>query len=74
MNLKFMSLINEPYMAKPKPTFLDLNYFEINYYPFMINLEIFDESFDSFDVLSIKVCLSSKTKNGNTKVFNTIKK
>ena len=40
---KCVSLSNEPCMARP--TLTDLNPNEINYYPFIINLDKYNESY-----------------------------
>ena len=51
---------------------IDLNPVEFNYYPFIISLDKCSASFNSVDVLSTKVCVPSKTKNVNVKVFNML--
>ena len=67
---KFVSLNNEPCMIRP--TLIDLNPVELNYYPFMIVLDKFSKSCSSFDDLSTKICIPSKTKDINIKLFNMI--
>ena len=46
-----------------RPTFIDLNPIDLNYYPFRISL-------DKCNDLSTKVCVPSKTKDANVKVFD----
>ena len=65
-----MSLSNEPCMARPSR--IDLNLTELNYYPFMIGLDKFNGSCNVADDLSTKICVPSKTKHINLKVFNMI--
>ena len=65
-----MSLNNEPCIIRP--TIIDLNPVELNYYPFMINLDKLDGSCSAVDYLSTKICVPSKTKDVNGKVFNII--
>ena len=65
-----MSLYNEPCMVRS--AFIDLNPVEFNYYPFIISLDKCSASFNSVDVLSTKICVPSKTKNVNVKVFNML--
>ena len=52
---KCVSLNNEPCMARP--TLIDLNPTELNYYPFTISLD---------------KCVPSETKGVNVKVFDMI--
>ena len=42
---KCMSLINKPCMIRP--TLVDLNHVDLNYYPFMISLDKFNGSCDA---------------------------
>ena len=61
---------NKPCMIK---TFLiDLNPVELKYYPFIINLDKCSVSYNSVDESSTKMCVPSKTKDVNVKVFNMI--
>ena len=53
-----------------RPTLIDLNPVELNYYPFMVNLDKFSESCNSVDDLSTKICVLSKTKDINFNVFS----
>ena len=53
-------------------TLIDLIPVELNYYPFMISLDKFSGICNSVDDISTKICVSSKTKDINIKVFNTI--
>ena len=61
-------LKNEPCMARP--TFIDLNPIDLNYYPFRISLDKCNASCNAVDDLSTKVCVPSKTKDANVKVFD----
>ena len=64
-----MSLNNEPCMTRP--TFIDLNHFKFNYYPYMIRLDKCNGSCNNAtDNLSAKICDQSKTESVNVKVFN----
>ena len=67
---KGVSLNNETCMISP--TLIDLNPLELNYYPFMIILDICSGSCNSINDLSTKMCDSSKTKDITVKVFNMI--
>ena len=53
-----------------RPTVIDLNPVELNYYLFMISLNIYSGSYNSVDDLSTYICIPSKTKDIN--VFNII--
>ena len=52
-----------------RPTLIDLNPVELNYYPFMISL---DRCSGSCNVLSPKICVPKQTKDINIKVFSMI--
>ena len=68
---KFMPLNNERCVTRP--TLIDLNPVKFNYYPFMVSLDKFDwNSNNAADDLSAKVCVPSKKKGVNVKVFNMI--
>ena len=67
-----MSLNNEPCMLKR--FLIDLNLVELNYYPFMTNLDQCSGNFNFVDDLSTKICVPSKTKDVNVKVLNMITK
>ena len=69
---KYMSLHNELYMARP--TLIDLNHVELNYYPFMISLDKCNGSCNTLDDLSTKIYVPCETKNRNLKAFNMIKR
>ena len=69
---KCVSLSNEPCMVRP--TAIDLNPIELNYYPFMISLDKCNGSCNAADNLSTKIGLPGKTKDVNVKVFNMIKR
>ena len=45
-----------------RPTFIDLNLLELNYYPFQISLDRFNGSCTVVDDLSTKICVPSETK------------
>ena len=53
-------------------TLIDLTPVKLNYYPFMISLDKFSGICNSVDDISTKICVSSKTKDINIKVFNMI--
>ena len=53
-----------------RPTFIDLNPIDLNYYPFRISLDKCNASCNAVDDLSTKVCVPSKTKDANVKVFD----
>ena len=55
-----------------RPTFIDLNPVELNYYPFMVSLGKYSWSCNSADDLSTKICILSKTKDINVKLFSVI--
>ena len=61
-------LNNEPCMARP--TLIDLNPAEPNFYPFMISLDKFNGSCNAVDNLSMKICLPSEKRDVNVNVFN----
>ena len=65
---KCVSLNDETFMIRP--TLIDLNPFQLNYYPFLISL---DKCSGSCNVLSPKMCVSKKKKKDmNVKTFNMI--
>ena len=55
LTTKCVSLNDEPYMVSP--TLIDLNPFELKYYPFMISLE---QCSGSCNILSPKICVPKK--------------
>ena len=63
---KCVSLNNERCMVRP--TLINLNPIEFNYYPFMTSLDNCNESCNAADDLSTKICIPSKTKDVNVKV------
>ena len=69
---KCVSLSNEPYMTRR--TLIDSNSFELHCYPFMINVDKSNKSYNVVDDLSTEICDPSKTKDVNIKVFNIITK
>ena len=52
--------------------FIALNPVELKYYPSMMSLDKCSESCNFADDLSTKICIPSKTKDVNVKVFNMI--
>ena len=64
---KCLFLNDEPCMVRA--TLIDLNPFELKYYPFMI---IFKKCTGSCNVLSPKICVPKETKYTNIKAFNII--
>ena len=60
-------LNDEPCMVRP--SLIDLNSVELQYYPFMISL---NKCTGSCHVLSPKICPPKETKNINVKAFNMI--
>ena len=67
-----MSLNNEPCMIRP--TLIDLNAIELNYFQFMISLDKCKGSCNAVDDLSTKISVRSETNDVNVKVFNMIKR
>ena len=55
-----MSLSNKPCMTRP--SLIDLNPIAINYYPFMISLDICNGRCNAVDGLCTKVCVPRKKK------------
>ena len=55
-----------------KLTLIYLNSIERNYNPSMINLDKYNVSCNVADGLSTEICVPSKTKDVNVKVFNII--
>ena len=53
---------------------IGLNAYELNLYSFMIGLDNCNESCNAVNDLSSKICVPSKTKDVDVKVFNVIKK
>ena len=51
-------------------TLIDLNHFELNYYPFIVNPDKRSRDCNAVDGLSRKICVPSKTKDIHVKVFN----
>ena len=64
---KCLFLNDKPCMFRP--TLIDLNLYELKYYPFMNSLNKFA---GSCNVLSPKICVPKETKGINVKVFNLI--
>ena len=67
---KCVSFNNEPCMIRP--TLVDLNRVDLKYYPFIISLDKRTGSCKSVDETSTRICVSSKTKDVNGKVFNIV--
>ena len=55
-----------------RPTLIDLNPVELNYYPFMNILDKCSGSCNAVDDLSKKICVPSGTKDVNVKIFDMI--
>ena len=53
-------------------TLINLNPVELNYYLFMVSLDKYSGHGNTADVLSIKICVPSITRDINVKVFNVI--
>ena len=80
-----MSLNNRPCMIRPtlidlnnrpcmiRPTLIDSNPVKLNYYPLLVILDKCIGSCNAADGLSTKICVPSKTKDINVKVFNMIR-
>ena len=64
---RYVSLNTEPYLIRPTP--IDLNLVELNYYPFLITLDKCSGSCNSLDDLSTKICIPSEPKDINVIVF-----
>ena len=64
---KCLFLNDKPRMIRP--TLIDLNPVELNYYPLLINL---DKCTRSCNVLSPKICVPKEKKDINVKGFNLI--
>ena len=45
---------------------------ELSYYPFLVNLDRFVASYNTFDGLSNRVCVGNETEDLNLHVFNMI--
>ena len=67
---KCVSINNYPSMTRP--TLIDVNPIEFNYYSFMISLDKCNLSCNFVYGLSMKVCAPSQIKDVNVKVFNAI--
>ena len=67
---KCVSSNNEQCMVRP--TLADLNPVDFNYYPFMISLDKCNRGCNAVGDLSTKICVPSKIKDGNVKVFNNM--
>ena len=55
-----------------RPTLIDLNPVEPNYYPFIISFDKCNGNFDAADDVSMKNCVPSDKMDVNVKVFNMI--
>ena len=68
---KYTSFNNESWMTRP--TLKYVNPVKFNYYPFIISLDKYNGSCNNVvNGFSAKVCVPSKTKGVNVKVFNMI--
>ena len=70
LKTKCASLNNEPHIARPN--LFDLNHVELIYYPFMISLDKYNESYNAINDFIYKIHISSYTKVLNVEVFNMI--
>ena len=70
LTTKCVSFNNEPCMISS--TFTDLNPIKFNCYLFIIGLDKCNQSYNVVGDLSKKICVQSKTKLVNVKVFNMI--
>ena len=61
-----VSLSNEP--CTTRPALIDLNPFELKYYPFMNSLDKYNESCNVVNDSSTKISVFSETKDINVKV------
>ena len=70
----FMSLNNQSYMTRP--TVINQNLYEYNlglrYYPFMVNLNIYNGSCNTLNDPSDRICVPNKIKGIELSVLNTI--
>ena len=64
------SLNNKPCLIRPTP--IDLNHVELDYYPFLISLDKFSGSCNAADDLSTNICVPNETKDVHVKGFNMI--
>ena len=55
-----------------RSTIIDLNHVELKYYSFMVSLDKCGRRCNVAIDLSTKICVSSKTKDGNVKAYNAI--
>ena len=58
--------------ALSRPTLINLNPVELNFYPLMISPDEYNGSYNAVDDLSIKICVPSETKDVSVNVFNMI--
>ena len=65
--IECLFLNDEPCMIRP--TIIDMNPFELKYYPFMISL---NKCAESCNDLSPKICVLKETKDINVKAFDMI--
>ena len=64
---KCVSLNDEPHMIRP--SLIDLNPFELQYYPFMISL---DKCNGSYSLIVKNICYKKKKNNEAFKAFNMV--
>ena len=69
---KCVSLNNEPCMIRH--FLINLTPDELKYYPFLIKLDKYNRNCNPVIDLSMRICVPSKTKDANVKVFNMIRK
>ena len=67
---KLVSWNNEHCMARP--TLIDLNPIELDYYPLMVSIDKSNGICNTVDNVSTKICVPSERKDVNVKVLSTI--
>ena len=67
---KHTSLNSEPCLARP--TLIGLNSNKLQYYLFMVSLDVCNGSCNTYDDLSNRICIPNKIQNVNLTVFNMV--
>ena len=67
---KCVSLMCVSELCMIRPFLNYLNPVELKYYPFVSSLDKCNGSCNSFNVLFMRLCVASKTKDVNVKIFN----
>ena len=68
---KCLSFNTEPCMIRP--LVINLNHTELKYYPFMISADKCSRHCTSVNHLSIRICVPSKARDVNIKLFDVIR-